>query len=200
MSSRKVLRLAFAAAMALLPTAALAHPGFGPATGFAHGFAHPISGLDHVLAMVMVGLLAYELDGRALWALPATFVLVMAAGGAMGMAGLALPFVEIGIALSVVVLGIVVALGVKAPTAVAMSVVGLFALFHGHAHGTEMPATAAGFEYAAGFIVATALLHLAGIAGALGVSKLAGRHGAPLARIAGGVFALGGVGILAGWL
>ena len=80
MSSRKVLPLAFAAAMALLPTAALAHPGFGPATGFAHGFAHPISGLDHVLAMVMVGLLAYELGGRALWALPATFVLVMAAG------------------------------------------------------------------------------------------------------------------------
>jgi urease accessory protein len=200
MSSRNVLRLAFAAATALLPTAALAHPGFGPATGFAHGFAHPVSGLDHVLAMVMVGLLAYELGGRALWALPTTFVLVMAAGGAMGMAGMTLPFVETGIALSVAVLGTIVALGVKAPTAVAMGVVGLFALFHGHAHGTEMPESMAGMAYAAGFLLATATLHATGIALGFLVTGAGGRYGKVVVRSAGGIAAVAGVALLAGIL
>jgi len=200
MSSRNVLRLAFAAAMALLPTAALAHPGFGPAAGFAHGFDHPVSGLDHVLAMVMVGLLACELGGRALWLVPMTFVLVMAAGGAKGMAGMALPFVEIGIALSVVVLGTVVALGVKAPTAVAMAVVGLFALFHGHAHGTEMPESMGGMTYAAGFLLATASLHAAGIALGFLVRGAGHRYGPVALRSAGGIAAVAGIALLVGVL
>ena len=151
-------------ALSLIPTAALAHTGAGSASGFFQGFAHPVGGLDHVLAMVTVGLLAWQLGGRALWLVPAAFVAAMALGGWLGIAGIALPHVELGIALSVVVLGAVVALGIKAPLAVAMGLAGLFAVFHGHAHGAEMPHDATGTAYAAGFLMATALLHLSGIA------------------------------------
>jgi urease accessory protein len=115
----------------LLPTMAMAHTGVGAAGGFAHGFWHPITGLDHVLAMVLVDVLAWQLGGRALWLVLATFVLVMAAGGALAVAGVALPLVELGIALSVVVLGAAVAFGIRAPVAVAMGIAGLFAIFHG---------------------------------------------------------------------
>ena len=132
-------RLLIAAPLALLPTLALAHTGVGETSGFSHGFMHPVSGLDHILAMVLVGIFAWQLGGRALWAVPATFVLVMAVGGGLGIVGIDIPFVEVGIGLSVVVLGAIVAFGVKAPVAVAMAVVGLFAIFHGHAHGAEMP-------------------------------------------------------------
>ena len=156
-------RLSLAATAILTPTIAFAHTGIGPTVGFSHGFLHPITGLDHVLAMVMVGMFAAQLGGRALWLVPAAFVAVMAAGGALGVAGYPLPFVEIGIALSVVTLGALVAFGVRLPTAVAMAVVALFAIFHGHAHGSEMPETAAGLTYGLGFVVATALLHMAGI-------------------------------------
>ena len=152
--------LALAALMALAPSAAFAHTGVGDTVGFAHGFMHPITGIDHVLAMVMVGVFAWQLGGRALWLVPTTFVLVMAIGGALGVAGIGVPFVEAGIALSVIVLGAIVAFGIKAPVAVAMAVVGLFAVFHGHAHGSEMPESAAGMAYGLGFMLATALLHL----------------------------------------
>ena len=155
---------ALIAALALLPTAALARPGIGHPHGFVHGFAHPLGGLDHVLAMVAVGLFAWQLGGRALWLVPATFVLVMALGGALGIAGVAVPGVEIGIVASVIVLGAIVALRVKTPLAIATGLVALFAIFHGHAHGTEMPLDASGAVYAAGFLLATALLHAAGIA------------------------------------
>ena len=124
-------------ALFLAPTAALAHVGVGDTSGFAHGFMHPLSGLDHQLAMILVGVFAYQLGGRALWLVPLTFVSIMALGGFLGVAGIPVPFVEIGIALSVIVLGAVVAFGVKAPLAVAMGAVGLFAIFHGHAHGSK---------------------------------------------------------------
>jgi len=193
-----VVRTAVIAAFSLLPTAALAHPGLGPATGLAHGFAHPISGLDHILAMVMVGLLAYELGGRALWLVPTTFVFVMAMGGALGMAGIDVPLVEVGIALSVIVLGAIVALGIKAPTAAAVAIVGLFAIFHGHAHGAEMPEDAGGMAYAAGFLLATAVLHATGIALGFLVGRAGERYGAVLVRSAGALVALAGIGILSG--
>jgi len=160
---RSLSRLALVAAT-LVPGVALAHTGVGATGGFVHGFAHPIGGLDHVLAMVLVGVFAWQLGGRALWLVPAVFVGVMALGGILGVAGMDVPFVEVGIALSVVVLGAVVAIGVKAPVAVAMALAGLFAIFHGHAHGTELPESANAMTFAAGFVIATGLLHLAGIA------------------------------------
>lgn len=183
-----------------LPTAAFAHTGHGDTAGFLHGFMHPIGGLDHILAMVAVGVFAFVLGGRALILVPLSFVGMMAVGFLLGANGVNVPFVELGIALSSVVIGAVAASGRSMPVAAAMSLVGLFAIFHGHAHGAEMPADATGLEYALGFMAATALLHAAGIGTAMGVAKVVGRHGRTLAQIAGGVFALGGVGVLAGWL
>lgn len=183
-----------------VPAVALAHTGAGPASGFGHGFGHPLGGLDHILAMVMVGVFAWQLGGRALWLVPASFVVVMAVGGALGMAGIGVPFVEVGIALSVIVLGAVVAFGVKAPLAVAMGMVGLFAIFHGHAHGAEMPEGAGGLAYAAGFILATALLHAAGIGVGFAIGRFGERFGPTVVRAAGAFSALAGVGLLAGVL
>jgi urease accessory protein len=190
--------LALASLAALVPSVAFAHTGVGSAAGFVHGFAHPITGLDHVLAMVMVGVFAFQLGGRALWLVPATFVGVMALGGVLGVAGIGVPFVEAGIALSVIVLGAVVACRVQAPTALAMAVVGLFAVFHGHAHGTEMPETAAGAAYGLGFLLATSLLHAAGIGLGFLLGCAAERKGAFVTRAAGAAAAVAGVAILAG--
>lgn len=187
-----------AMAAAALPAVAYAHTGVGDTSGFVHGFSHPISGLDHILAMVMVGVFAFQLGGRAIWMLPATFVLVMAAGGALGIAGISIPFVETGIALSVIVLGAIVALNVKAPVAVAMGIVGLFAIFHGHAHGAEMPENAGGAAYAAGFMIATALLHVAGLGLGLGIARISEKRGSFVVRTAGGLAAVAGIGILTG--
>ncbi|ARO33853.1 HupE/UreJ protein (plasmid) [Rhizobium sp. NXC14] len=181
-----------------LPAVASAHPAIGEAAGFSHGFAHPISGLDHILAMVMVGIFAFQLGGRAVWLVPTTFVLVMALGGLLGVSGINVPFVETGIALSVVVLGAVVAFNVKAPLAAAAGIIGLFAIFHGHAHGAEMPENAAGGAYAAGFMVATALLHAAGLALGYAVGHAGKRQGVLVTRTAGSIAALAGVGLLSG--
>lgn len=196
MRARALLPLLFIA----LPTAALAHTGHGEASGFVHGFMHPVGGLDHILAMVAVGVFAYVLGGKALWLVPLSFVLMMAVGFLLGLGQVDVPFVELGIALSSVVIGAAAAWGRPMPVAAAMSLVGVFAIFHGHAHGAEMPVDTSGLAYAAGFIVATALLHAAGIAVAMGVAKLVGKYGKPVAQVAGGLFALGGVGVLAGWL
>ncbi|MEP9354186.1 HupE/UreJ family protein [Xanthobacter sp. KR7-65] len=189
---------AVAAALTLLPQVAFAHTGVGDAHGFSHGFAHPLGGLDHLLAMVTVGVFAGQLGGRATWAVPVTFVALMAAGGALGVAGVALPFVELGIALSVVVLGLCVASGVKAPLAAAMAVVGFFAVFHGHAHGTEMPADASGLAYGLGFVSATTLLHLAGIGLGLAIARMGAARGERFVRGAGAAVAVAGAGLLAG--
>ena len=190
---------AAALAAALLPTAALAHTGVGDTGGFAHGFWHPVGGLDHVLAMVAVGAFALRLGGRALWIVPAAFVAMMAVGGFVGMEGIALPFVETGIALSVVVLGLAVALRWKLPVAAASALVGLFAIFHGHAHGGEMPVDASGLSYAVGFMLATALLHVAGIGLGLAVGRIGARSKLVL-QASGGAMALAGVALLGGYL
>lgn len=187
-----------AAVLALSPSLAFAHTGVGDAHGLAHGFVHPITGLDHVLAMVTVGIFAWQLGGRAVWAVPATFVALMAVGGALGVSGVEIPFVEVGIALSVVVLGAVVAFGLRAPLAVAMALAGLFAVFHGHAHGAEMPDTAGGLAYGLGFMLATAALHLAGIGIGMGIGRLGEARGQVWVRGAGAAVAVAGLAILTG--
>ena len=194
--SRPLARLGLAGALALAPSLAFAHTGHGDAEGFVHGFMHPIGGLDHVLAMVAVGIFAAQLGGRAIWAVPATFVALMALGGFLGMAGIDVPFVEFGITLSIVALGGAVALGWKNwPLGAAMAVVGFFAIFHGHAHGAEMPTDASGLAYAGGFMTATALLHMAGI----GLGVLIGSARAPrLTQALGAGVAAIGVGLLTG--
>src|SRR5262245_27442008 len=126
-------------AIMIFPTAAFAHTGAGQASGFAHGFLHPFGGLDHVLAMSAVGLLAARLGGRAMWLIPLSFVAMMVLGGIAGVNGVNLPFVELGISGSILVLGFVIALGRQLPTTLAMALVGFFGIFHGFAHGTEMP-------------------------------------------------------------
>jgi urease accessory protein len=197
----KLIRPALAAALVVLtPAVAFAHTGVGDASGFVHGFGHPISGLDHILAMLMVGVFAWQLGGRAVWLVPVTFVGVMAASGTLGIAGIEVPFVETGIAFSVVVLGAIVAFDVKAPAITAMGVVGLFAIFHGHAHGAEIPEDAAGVAYAAGFMIATALLHLCGISAGFLMGKAGEHYGSAVVRLAGGLATVAGVALLVGAL
>ncbi|WP_292634198.1 HupE/UreJ family protein, partial [Mesorhizobium sp.] len=138
---------------------AYAHVGAGSTSSFAAGFVHPLSGLDHMTAMVAVGLWAAMKGGKALWAWPLAFLGVMLAGGALGMLHVPVPFVEPGILASVVAFGLLVALAIDLPVSAGVAIIGLFALFHGHAHGAEVPENAAGLEYMAGFAAATALLH-----------------------------------------
>jgi urease accessory protein len=175
---------------------AIAHTGHG-ADGFMHGFAHPLGGIDHVLAMVTVGLYAGMLGGRALWLIPAAFLGAMAIGGVMGMTGYALPYTEIGIAGSVIGLGLAVALRINLPTLAATALAGLFAIFHGHAHGAEMPQSVSSYEYAAGFLLATALLHAIGIALGLTAGRLAERGGWRITQAAGAAITVAGIALLA---
>lgn len=167
------------AALALILIAAaspaLAHPPVGPGASLAAGLSHPFGGLDHLLAMFAVGLWASRLGGRALWGVPATFVTVMLAGFALALAGMPLPLVEPAILASVVVLGLLVAMSLKVPAAPAMALVAVFALAHGHAHGTGFTGASTGLDtlgFAAGFALATALLHAAGIALGRGISAM----------------------------
>ena len=195
------MRLLLALAIVLLtPAFAFAHTGAGDTAGFMHGLEHPIGGIDHVLAMVAVGVFAFVLGGRALFLVPLSFVAMMVLGFVLGIAQVDVPFVELGIALSSVVIGAAAALGRPMPVALAAGLAGVFAIFHGHAHGAEMPETAGGLTYALGFVVATAMLHATGIAAAMGASRIVGRYGRMAAQVAGGIFALGGIGVLAGWL
>ena len=172
---------------------ALAHSGLEHAVSFASGFAHPWSGLDHMLAMLAVGLWAGANGGRALWAWPVVFVGVMLVGGALSIAGFALPMVEPGILASVIVLGLLVLAAIRLPVVAGATLVALFALLHGHAHGAELPAEAAAASYAAGFAGATALLHGVG----LGVAHLAtGARGTLALRTAGALVAVAGVALV----
>jgi urease accessory protein len=190
---RSLLAIAFLT-LALAQTAS-AHTGEGVQGGLIRGFTHPLFGWDHVVAMVAVGLWGVFLGQPAIWILPVVFPLVMAFGGAMGVAGMPLPAVEAGIALSGVILGLLVAFGARAPLWAAVAVVGGFAIFHGHAHGTELPDAASPYAYAVGFVVATGLLHLAGIAfGALG-NRPWGNY---VVRAAGLVIAAVGAAFLTG--
>ncbi len=160
-------------AVLLLPAVASAHPGLpGHTHGFVNGFAHPLSGLDHLLAMTAVGLWAAQRGGRALWMVPLAFISVMASGGMLGMAGFGqIPLIEQAIAASVLVLGIFLAVAARLPMWASVLVIGLFAMFHGYAHGAEMPATASGLLYGLGFVLATATLHLFGIGLGLAAQK-----------------------------
>lgn len=161
--------------------------------GFMSGFMHPILGLDHVIAMVAVGLWGAFLGKPAIWLLPVVFPLVMAFGGALGVAGVPIPYIETGIALSGIVLGLAVLFAVRPPIWVAAIIVGVFAIFHGHAHGTELPNATNPLIYSIGFVIGTGLLHLAGIA--IGELKRL-PWGDVVVRGGGAVIALLGIGFL----
>jgi len=195
---RSFLRLTVLA-LYLVPTVAFAHPAIGNASGFMQGLMHPLSGLDHQLAMILVGIFAYQLGGRALWLVPLAFIAMMAVGGFLGVTATPVPFVEIGIALSVVVLGAIVAFGIKAPVAMAMGLVGLFAIFHGHAHGTQMPMDVSGATYGAGFMLATALLHAVGVGMGMLVGLMSRTFGNTVYRVAGGLASVVGLALLIGF-
>ena len=175
----------------LLPALpALAHSDHGQAGGFLAGLLHPVGGLDHVLAMVAVGLWGAQLGSPALWVLPVAFPMVMALGGFLALIGIPLPGVELGIALSAVVLGAAVLGALRPPLLAAAVIVALFAIFHGHAHGVELPAGADGLAYSIGFVVSTGLLHAAGIVMGL-LQRLP--HGQQAIRGMGAAIGLGGV-------
>jgi len=147
-----------------LPASAFAHTQGGEAIGFVNGLKHPLSGLDHVVAMVAVGLWGAQLGAPAVWLLPVTFPMVMAFGGMLGLRGVTIPGIEIGIALSAIALGLMVFREARPKLWVAAALVGFFAIFHGNAHGTELPAGANGVLYSIGFVIATGSLHAVGIA------------------------------------
>ncbi len=183
--------------LGLAPLLAHAHSETGAIGGFLSGFLHPLTGLDHVAAMVAVGIWGAFLGAPALWVLPVVFPLVMAVGGAMGVLGIPLPGVEIAIALSGLALGLMVAFALRPPLWVAAVMVAVFAIFHGHAHGTELPEAASALTYAIGFVLATGMLHLAGIALGLLVRWPWGRIAV---RVCGGVIAATGTAFLFGLL
>jgi urease accessory protein len=188
---RTLCRVAGLSAILLVATStrALAHTG-DVTGGFLGGLAHPMFGVDHVVAMVAVGLWGAFLGAPAIFLLPIVFPLVMAAGGVLGILGIPLPAVEFGIAASAVVLGAMVALAAKPPLWVAAVLVGAFAIFHGHAHGVELPPGADAVAYSVGFVIATGLLHLAGIGFGLLARWPAGQVAV---RAAGCAIALAGV-------
>ncbi len=178
----------------LIASAAAAHTD-AEAGGFVSGLSHPVNGWDHVVAMVAVGLWGAFLGAPAIWLLPVVFPLVMALGGAAGVLGLPLPMIETGIALSGVVLGLLIAFAVRAPLWVAAVIVGVFAVFHGHAHGTELPEAANPLAYGVGFVIATGILHIIGI----GFGFLAGsRPGRIAVRTLGVAIAAAGGAFLFG--
>ena len=179
----------------LLDSPVWAHSGDGLTGGFLSGLTHPIFGWDHVVAMIAVGLWGAILGNPAIWLLPIVFPLVMAIGAALGILGIPIPFVETGIALSGVVLGILVAMFLRAPMAIAAILVGLFAIFHGVAHGTELPDAANPVAYGVGFVIATGLLHAAGI---LFGSLIGSDLGKMIVRAVGVVIALVGASFLTG--
>lgn len=183
----------FALALFCTPALAFAHAGHDH-SGLMAGVAHPVTGLDHLLAMLAVGLWAAQQQGRARWALPLTFVATLLFGGLLGFQGLQLPFMETGIAASVLALGLLVAVAVRPPMAVAVAMTALFALAHGVAHGLELPELASPWGYAAGFVAATAALHAISYA----LVRTLPVAAAPLVRIAGGASAVAGAWLLAG--
>ncbi len=178
------------ALLALLPAIAFAHEESGQAAGFLAGLAHPVSGLDHVLAMVAVGLWGAVLGAPAIWVLPVAFPLVMAFGALIGLLGFPLPGVEIGIALSAMVLGAMVLAEVRPPLWIAALIVSFFAIFHGHAHGRELPEGTSALLYSLGFVVATGLLHAVGILIGFAHRWTMGRQ---VVRATGGGVALAGL-------
>ena len=190
MTSHKAIAWFVLLAAVAAPSSAWAHIQAGEAGGFVSGFHHPISGWDHVLAMVAVGLWGSQLGAPAIWLLPVTFPMVMALGGMMGLLGIPLPGVEFGIAFSAIMLGAMVLAEKRPPLWVAAVIVGIFAIFHGHAHGTELPAGQSGLLYSMGFVMATGCLHGVGIGIGLVHRWAAGRV---ILRVAGATVAVAGI-------
>ena len=182
---------------AALPSMAFAHPGLGSPESFAAGVAHPLLGLDHVAAIVGVGLWAALKGHRAVWVWPATFVGMMSIGGALGMAHMALPLVDPGILASVIVMGLLVVFAVDLPIVAGAAIIAVFALLHGHAHGSEVPETANGVMYVVGVALATASLHGVGVTFALSARRVL--SGFPV-RLAGGGCIVVGLGLSSGLL
>jgi urease accessory protein len=186
------------AAVAAVPTAVLAHPGHDGAQDLWQGFMHPLGGLDHVLAMIAVGVIAAGLGGRALWAVPAGFLVTMALAGTVAMAGISFPDPETGIALSVIVLGAVIALSIRLPVVVATAIVVAVALVHGYAHGLGVTGAGSGISFGVGFVLSTTLLLLAGIGAGLALNRV--EVARALAGAGGSAMAIAGVAILASGL
>ncbi len=184
-------RTLFLLALCLItPSLAQAHVSTGHTTSVLNGLGHPLLGLDHILAMLAVGLWAAQLGGRATWLVPASFVSLMTGGGVLGMTGFTLPFVEQGILISVLMLGVLIAAAVRLPLATSMVVVGLFAIFHGISHGSDVQPGVSGFGYGLGFVLATGALHASGI----GLGRQAQCSSKPLVlRVAGVAIALAGL-------
>ncbi|MBN8580278.1 MAG: HupE/UreJ family protein [Anaerolineae bacterium] len=177
---------------AAIPGVAYAHDGTNLGLGgFLSGMVHPVLGYDHLLAMLSVGIISAQIGGRAIWTVPATFVSVMAIGGVLGLINIGLNVTELGIAVSLVILGLVIAAERKIPTLIVMIGVGFFAIFHGYAHGAEMPDTAEPFLYALGFLVGTALIHIAGVV--IGDISRHYERGKVALRVGGALIALVGL-------
>jgi len=182
---------AMAGVFAIMPEISEAHVYGTYGAGFSEGLTHPFGGLDHVLAMLAVGLWAAQSGGQSLWSIPLAFVAMMTMGALAGVAGISIPYAEAGVAASVIVLGGMVVLSTKWAAAAGALLAGFFAIFHGHSHGAEMPQVASAISYGLGFVLATSLLHGAGIAAALGLSSYR-NFSARLVRIGGGaIFAYG---------
>jgi len=178
--------------LSMIPSVVYAHDGSNvPFGGFLSGLVHPVLGYDHLLAMLSVGILSAQIGGRAIWTVPATFVSVMALGGALGLIDIGLTSTELGIAASLVLLGLIIAAERRLPILLAMAGVGFFAVFHGYAHGTEMPTTAEPALYAAGFLTGTALIHIAGLV--IGDIAKHYEQGKVALRVGGGLIAMVGV-------
>ncbi len=191
--SNQCTRFLISAVILFWASSAYAHVEQGQAAGFLTGLQHPWSGLDHILAMIAVGLWGAQLGNPALWVLPVTFPMVMAFGAMMGLLGIPVPGIEVGIAVSAILLGIMVLAEVRPNLAIAAVLVGFFAIFHGHAHGTELPPGQSGLLYSMGFVIATGVLHGVGIAIGLIHRWPAGRV---ILRGAGGIIAAMGVRFL----
>lgn len=190
MKLRSALLVCVALAGMLVPFGAFAHI-LNDAGGWAAGISHPLLGPDHLLAMLAVGFWAAQMGGRALWAVPLTFVAIMGGGALIALAGIPLLSVESGVAASVLALGLLVAFAIRLPLAAGMTLTGAFALLHGHAHGAELPAMVSPWIYAAGFLMATGLLHVSGIVTARLID-------AKRLRIAGACVALAGAALMIG--
>lgn len=192
MTGHAKLKTAVVLMLCMVVPVAQAHPGHG--AGFVSGVAHPFMGLDHLLAMVAVGLWAAQLGGRALWIVPGAFVATLVAGAALALAGVGIPAVASGVTMSLLVLGILVTLAIRLPVAVGGTIVAAFALFHGYTHGSELPQAASPYWYTGGFVLATIALHTLGMtAGVLWRGRYAWLlRAAGLSVLGGGIWMMAG--------
>ncbi|MES9845718.1 MAG: HupE/UreJ family protein [Candidatus Sedimenticola sp. PURPLELP] len=184
-------RKLFVALVLLLPTLAVAHPGHDVTSGLLYGLAHPVGGIDHLLAMLAVGVIAAQAGGRSLWLLPLAFVGMMLVGGVFAFSGIGLPMVESTIQLSLISFGVLIAMGFRLPVLLICTLTAIFGLFHGHAHGMEHAAQASAGSYMLGFALSTILLHLAGI----GIGRWLQGMPAPLYKLLGAATASTGLAL-----